>query len=74
MWACNQRSRAASRFAAPGQDAEIQAGDSVEVYVERMEDRDGAAMLSGESSTKKLIILENAFEAQEASQALFLGA
>ena len=37
-------------FAAPGQDAEINAGDSVEVYVERMEDRDGAAMLSRESS------------------------
>ena len=50
-------------FAAPGQDAEIQTGDSVEVYVERMEDRDGAAMLSREKARREeaWIILDNAF-------------
>ena len=40
-------------FAAPGQDAEIQVGDSVEVYVERMEDREGAAMLSREKARRE---------------------
>ena len=40
-------------FAAPGQDAEIQLGDTVEVYVERMEDRDGAAMLSREKARRE---------------------
>ncbi len=62
-------------FAAPGQDAEIQAGDSVEVYVERMEDRDGAAMLSREKARREeaWIILENAFEAQERVTGIIFG-
>ena len=62
-------------FAAPGQDAEIQAGDSVEVYVERMEDRDGAAMLSREKARREeaWIILENAFEAQERVTGVIFG-
>ena len=62
-------------FAAPGHDAEIQAGDSVEVYVERMEDRDGAAMLSREKARREeaWIILENAFEAQERVTGVIFG-
>ena len=50
------KSGGACRYAvaAPGQDAEINAGDSVEVYVERMEDRDGAAMLSREKARRDL--------------------
>ena len=62
-------------FAAPGQDAEIQAGDSVEVYVERMEDRDGAAMLSREKARREeaWIILENAFEAQDRVTGIIFG-
>ena len=62
-------------FAAPGQDAEINAGDSVEVYVERMEDRDGAAMLSREKARREeaWIILENAFEAQERVTGVIFG-
>ena len=62
-------------FAAPGRDAEIQAGDSVEVYVERMEDRDGAAMLSREKARREeaWIILENAFEAQERVTGIIFG-
>ena len=62
-------------FAAPGQDAEIQDGDSVEVYVERMEDREGAAMLSREKARREeaWILLENAFEAQERVTGVIFG-
>ena len=62
-------------FAAPGQDAEIQVGDSVEVYVERMEDREGAAMLSREKARREeaWIVLENAFEAQERVTGVIFG-
>ena len=62
-------------FAAPGQDAEIQLGDTVEVYVERMEDRDGAAMLSREKARREeaWILLENAFEAQERVTGVIFG-
>ena len=35
-------------FAAPGQRPEIKIGDTVEVYLERMEDKNGEAMLSRE--------------------------
>ena len=62
-------------FATPGQDAEIKTGDSVEVYVERMEDRDGAAMLSREKARREeaWILLENAFEAQERVTGVIFG-
>jgi small subunit ribosomal protein S1 len=62
-------------FTAPGQDAEIQVGDSVEVYVERMEDREGAAMLSREKARREeaWILLENAFEAQERVTGVIFG-
>ena len=62
-------------FAAPGQDAEIQVGDTVEVYVERMEDREGAAMLSREKARREeaWILLENAFEAQERVTGVIFG-
>ena len=61
-------------FAAPGQDAEIKAGDSVEVYVERMEDRDGAAMLSREKARREeaWICWKTHLKHKNASQALFL--
>ena len=54
-------------FGAPGSEAEIKAGDTVEVYVERMEDRDGQAVLSREKARREeaWIMLERAFEAQE---------
>ncbi len=62
-------------FAAPGQDAEIQVGDTVEVYVERMEDREGQAMLSREKARREeaWILLENAFEAQERVTGVIFG-
>ena len=67
--------RVPKEFAAPGQDAEIQLGDTVEVYVERMEDRDSAAMLSREKARREeaWILLENAFEAQERVTGVIFG-
>ena len=62
-------------FAAHGQDAEIKAGDTVEVYVERMEDRDGQAVLSREKARREeaWIMLESAFEAQERVTGVIFG-
>jgi small subunit ribosomal protein S1 len=44
---------ALKEFSAPGQDAEIKAGDRVEVYLERMEDRNGEAVLSRERARRE---------------------
>ncbi len=44
---------ALKEFAAPGQKAELQVGDKVEVYVERMEDRQGEAVLSREKARRE---------------------
>ena len=54
-------------FTSPGQEHGLKAGDLVEVYVERMEDRNGEAMLSREKARREeaWVILETAFEAQE---------
>ena len=54
-------------FSSPGQEHGLKAGDLVEVYVERMEDRNGEAMLSREKARREeaWVILERAFEAQE---------
>ena len=54
-------------FTSPGQEHNLKAGDLVEVYVERMEDRNGEAMLSREKARREeaWVILERAFEAQE---------
>ena len=40
-------------FSAPGQAAEIKAGDEVEVFLERMEDRNGDVMLSREKARRE---------------------
>jgi small subunit ribosomal protein S1 len=40
-------------FAVPGQAAEIKAGDEVEVFLERMEDRNGDVMLSREKARRE---------------------
>lgn len=58
---------ALKEFTSPGQEHGLKAGDLVEVYVERMEDRNGEAMLSREKARREeaWVILERAFEAQE---------
>src|SRR3546814_11295671 len=40
-------------FSAPGEDPELKRGDVVEVYLERMEDKNGAAMLSREKARRE---------------------
>ena len=40
-------------FSRPGEDSEIKAGDVVEVYVERMENRDGESVLSREKARRE---------------------
>ena len=40
-------------FTSPGQEHSLKAGDLVEVYVERMEDRNGEAMLSREKARRR---------------------
>ncbi len=44
---------ALKEFIAPGQESEIQVGDRVEVYLERMEDRNGEAVLSRERARRE---------------------
>ena len=40
-------------FATPGQDSEIKAGDLVDVFVERYEDREGVVRLSREKARRE---------------------
>jgi small subunit ribosomal protein S1 len=40
-------------FAAPGQKSDLKVGDTVEVYVERMEDKNGEAVLSREKARRE---------------------
>ncbi|HJQ59729.1 MAG TPA: 30S ribosomal protein S1 [Vineibacter sp.] len=51
-------------FNAGGQSAELRTGDSVEVFVERMENRDGEAMLSREKARREesWTLLEKSFQ------------
>ena len=51
-------------FGAAGQNNELQAGDEVEVYVERMENRDGEAVLSREKARREeaWVDLEKAYQ------------
>lgn len=54
-------------FAMPGQEPEIRIGDMVEVFVERMEDRDGYTVLSREKARREEVwtVLERNCEAKE---------
>ncbi|MGH1374761.1 MAG: 30S ribosomal protein S1 [Alphaproteobacteria bacterium] len=45
-------------FSTPGEDPEIKVGDSVEVYVERIENRDGESVLSREKARREEVWLE----------------
>jgi small subunit ribosomal protein S1 len=44
---------AIKEFATPGQEAEIKVGDRVDVYLDRMEDRNGEAVLSRERARRE---------------------
>ncbi len=44
---------ALKEFAPPGQDPELQVGDEVEIFVERLEDKNGEAVLSREKARRE---------------------
>jgi small subunit ribosomal protein S1 len=54
-------------FAVPGKPAEIKPGDTVEVYLERMEDKNGEAQISREKARREeaWTQLEKSFQANE---------
>ncbi|GJL85609.1 MAG: 30S ribosomal protein S1 [Micavibrio sp.] len=45
-------------FSKPGEDPEIKAGDDVEVFVEKMEDRNGESVLSREKARREEVWIE----------------
>ncbi|MEE2969141.1 MAG: 30S ribosomal protein S1 [Pseudomonadota bacterium] len=58
---------ALKEFSVPGQPAEIKTGDLVDVYLERMEDKNGEAVLSRDRARREeaWTLLENAFNENE---------
>ena len=62
-------------LAAPGQQAEVSIGDEIEVYVERMEDRNGQALLSRDKARREEAwgVLEASFEKQERVTGIIFG-
>jgi len=62
-------------LAAPGQKANISIGDEIEVYVERMEDRNGQALLSRDKARREEAwgVLETSFEKQERVTGVIFG-
>lgn len=62
-------------LAAPGQQADVSIGDEIEVYVERMEDRNGQAVLSRDKARREEAwgVLEGSFEKQERITGVIFG-
>ena len=62
-------------FAAPGQPADIKVGDEVEVYVERMEDRQGEAVLSRDKARREEAweTLQHAYDKSERVTGIIFG-
>ena len=66
---------ALKEFAAPGKPAEIKPGDIVEVYLERMEDKNGEAQISREKARREeaWTQLEKSFQANERVSGVIFG-
>jgi small subunit ribosomal protein S1 len=62
-------------LAAPGQVPTVAIGDEIEVYVERMEDRNGQAILSRDKARREEAwgVLETSFERQERVTGIIFG-
>jgi small subunit ribosomal protein S1 len=62
-------------FSAPGRQPEIKPGDTVEVYLERMEDKNGEAQLSREKARREeaWTLLEKSFQANERVNGVIFG-
>jgi small subunit ribosomal protein S1 len=66
---------ALKEFAVPGRPPEIKPGDTVEVYLERMEDKNGEAQLSREKARREeaWTLLEKSFQANERVTGVIFG-
>ncbi len=66
---------AVKEFSSPGQPAELKAGDEVEVYLDRIENAAGEAVLSRERAKREeaWTLLEKSFEANERVQGVIFG-
>ena len=62
-------------LAAPGQTPDVAIGDEIEVYVERMEDRNGQAVLSRDKARREEAwgVLETSYEKQERVTGIIFG-
>jgi small subunit ribosomal protein S1 len=62
-------------FATAGRNAEIKAGDTIDVFVERYEDRNGEVVLSREKAKREeaWTLLEKSFEAQQRVNGVIFG-
>src|SRR5580704_4504387 len=62
-------------FAAGGAEPELHVGDTVEVYLERMEDKNGEAQLSREKARREeaWVLLEKSFQANERVSGVIFG-
>jgi small subunit ribosomal protein S1 len=62
-------------LAAPGQKPSVNIGDEIEVYIERMEDRNGQAILSRDKARREESwgVLETSFENQERVTGVIFG-
>ena len=62
-------------FAPPGQKPEVKPGDSIELFVERYEDRDGSIVLSREKARREeaWTNLEKAFQANQRVNGVIFG-
>jgi small subunit ribosomal protein S1 len=66
---------ALKEFAVPGQPVELKVGDTVEVYLERMEDKNGEAVLSREKAKREeaWTLLEKSFTDQSRVSGIIFG-
>ncbi|MBP7335340.1 30S ribosomal protein S1 [Niveispirillum sp.] len=66
---------ALKEFAVPGQPIELKVGDTVEVYLERMEDKNGEAVLSREKAKREeaWTLLEKSFTDQSRVTGIIFG-
>src|SRR3546814_6647080 len=66
---------ALKEFAAPGQPSDLKIGDVVDVYVERLEDKNGEAMLSREKARREeaWTLLEKSFTDNQKVQGVIFG-
>src|SRR5690348_1831762 len=66
---------ALKEFSVPGRPAKIKPGDTVEVYLERMEDKNGEAQLSREKARREeaWTLLEKSFQSNERVTGVIFG-